>query len=176
MFSFIRSFLLVALALSASLLMAAPPTVEQAKTIRNEIDSMMAEFEQGNIKPLLDQPHPGLFDLVGGRQAFEAMTQSAVAQVMNAGLVFESSELGEPTDLYDAGEYQVCFVPRTSVIAVQGQRIKSIGFMIAVLQPDGQTWRYLDGSGLRQNPQLLGMLFPDLSNDVKLPPNTIEQL
>jgi hypothetical protein len=39
-----------------------------------------------------------------------------------------------------------------------------------------QKWRYLDGSALRKNRDLLWTFFPELDRSVKLPKNTVEIL
>jgi hypothetical protein len=44
--------------------------------------------------------------------------------------------------------------------------------MVAVKGIDG-IWRYLEGAGMRRNPNQLWVLLPDLPKDVELPENTI---
>jgi hypothetical protein len=48
--------------------------------------------------------------------------------------------------------------------------------MIAARTPGTKTWKYLDGSSLRENPEMLGKLFPDLDPKVVLPTNTVDVL
>jgi hypothetical protein len=84
--------------------------------------------------------------------------------------------MGRPTELYPAGDEELCFVPRVSIIESRGQRIRSTTFMIAIRPVGGGEWRYLDGSGLRRSPELLYRFFPALQRDLRLPPNAIELL
>ena len=148
----------------------------EVKQLKDEINSMMKLFENGDAQALIDHTHESIFELMGGKDAFEKLTKQAVVQLMNSGIKFLDSELGTPTELYPAGNYEVCFVPRTSVMEIQGKKVKSIGFMIAIRTKGEDSWKYLDGSGLRKNPQLLGVLFPELDPNIVLPPNTVELL
>ena len=50
---------------------------------------------------------------------------------------------------YPAGSEEVCFVPRVSVMEVQGKKVKSTTFMVAVRYPATRDWKYLDGANLR---------------------------
>ena len=77
--------------------------------------------------------------------------------------------------MYPAGEEEVCFVPRTSVVEIGGKRATSMTFMIAVRKPGGE-WKFLDGAGLRKHPDLLYRLLPDLERGIELPHNMIEAL
>jgi hypothetical protein len=151
-------------------------TETEADDLKKDINSMMKLFESGNAQALIDHTHEVIFELAGGKEAFEALTKEAVAQVMKSGVKFLESELGTPTEVHPAGKYEVCFVPRTSVMEFQGRKVKSVAFMIAARTPGTKTWKYLDGSSLRENPEMLGKLFPDLDPKVVLPTNTVDVL
>lgn len=151
-------------------------SADEVADLKQRIETMMASFEAGDLQALFDQTHESLFRLVGGRASFERITRQAVAGIMEAGVTFESSELGTPTPLHEAGDEDVCFVPRVSVMVVNGRRAKSTGFMIAIRPAAGGDWRFLDGTGLRKNPRLLETLLPELSRNLELPPNEIELL
>jgi hypothetical protein len=161
------------------LLLAAPApgsakdlSKEEVEAVKAEIDGMMSDFEEGDAKTLLDKTHDSIFELVGGREAFERGLLQGVKQIMESGIMFEESELGEPTELHRAGDEELCFVPRTSVIVAGGRKIRSVGFLVAIRPVDGEPWKFLDGAGLRRKPELLWKLLPDLPKDIELPPNT----
>lgn len=141
-----------------------------ADVLRRDIDAMMAAYEQGDVEALLGKTHPSLFKLVGDRDAFSRTAQQALDQLKTQGVRFVSSQTGDPSDTYPAGDEEVCFVPRESVLEIQGKRVKSNTFMIAIRPAGGGEWTYLDGSGVRGNPQMLYTLLPALSRDVPLPP------
>lgn len=145
-----------------------------ADVLRRDIDAIMAAYEQGDVEAMLRKTHPSLFELVGDREALSQSARQALDQLKAQGVRFVSAETGVPTETYPAGDEEVCFVPRESVLEVQGKRVKSSTFMIAIRPAGGGEWTYLDGSGLRQNPQMLHTLLPALSHDVPLPPITFD--
>jgi hypothetical protein len=92
------------------------------------------------------------------------------------GLKVISDDVGEPTRTYAAGDEEVCFVPRTTVLTVDAQTVRSLTFMIAIRQVGGTQWRYIDGAAMQAMPELLRQLLPDLQTDVPLPPVSVERL
>lgn len=138
--------------------------------LRRDIDTMMAAYEQGDVEALLGRTHPSLFKLAGDRNAFSRTARQVFDQLMVNGVRLVNSESGTPSAIHPAGNEEVCFVPLVSILEVEGKRIRSTSFMIAVRSAEGGEWTYLDGSGLHRNPQMLHALLPALSRDVQLPP------
>ena len=64
-------------------------TDDESKAVKAEIDSMMADFEKGNAKALLDKTHDSIFEMFGGREAFEKGMLEGVKQIMAAGIKFQ---------------------------------------------------------------------------------------
>ncbi|MFZ5637610.1 MAG: hypothetical protein ACOY82_13605 [Pseudomonadota bacterium] len=168
--------MLVFCGLAAPAAMAAKLSDGDIETLRTELSSMLASFEQGDYEALLAKTHPVLYDMAGGREALERSMRQAQERIEAAGIRFVSSEMGVPTETYPAGDEELCFVPRVSIIESGGKRIRSATFMIAIRRIGGTEWRYLDGSGLRRDPEKLYHFFPALQRDLPLPPNTTEPL
>jgi len=157
---------------------AAAGTLGEAEIaqLRSEVASITRSFERGDTKALIDQTHGSLYELAGGREAFANATQQAMEQLLQTGAKFVHSEVGTPTQTYLAGDEEVCFVPRISIMEVQGKKAKSTTFMIAVRRLGSNEWKYLDGAGLRKHPDYLRRLLPKLESGVELPPNKVELL
>lgn len=149
---------------------------KESEFVKKEISSMLLLFNKGDGKALLEKTHHSMHKLLGGKEKFEEMMTKVVKTVMDTGIKFESVKVGEPSKLYQAGDEEVCFVPKESILSMQGRRFKSINYMIAIRSLDTKKWSYLDGSGLKNNKDLLWQLLPKLTKDVELPPNTTEEL
>lgn len=141
-----------------------------ADFLRRDIDAMMSAFQQGDLDTVLGKTHPSVFKLAGDRDEFQRITRQALDDLSVRGVRFLSSETGVPGDTYPAGDEEVCFVPVASMLEVNGTRVKTTTFMVAIRPVGGGEWTYLDGSGMRQDPDLLYTLLPALSRDVPLPP------
>lgn len=147
---------------------------KESKALIAEVSAMIKGFHGGDSTALLKKTHPSLKKLMGGDEQFEKTMKNVVKQLLDSGMKFNEFEVKKPTKLYPAGDEQVCFVPQVTVMEVQGQKLKSVGFLIAIRPKAGGDWKYLDGAGLRNNPQMLQTLLPALDKSVQLPPNTIE--
>jgi hypothetical protein len=167
---------LVCAFMASSSATAATLDASEIAQVKLEITSMYDAFEHGDAKALLAKTHESLYKLTGGKEAFEKATQQAVDQLRGSGIKFLRSELGTPTQTYVADEEEVCFVPRVSVMEIQGKQAKSTGFMIAIRKLGTDEWKYLDGAGLRKNPDLLYLLMPKLERGIELPPVSTEFL
>lgn len=151
-------------------------TAAEADSLRTEIASIMTSFEKGEADALVALTHPSLHNLAGGKDAFEKVVRQAIDQLRQSGVRFVSAEVGAPTQSYSAGDEEVCFVPRISVMEVQGQAMRSTTFMIAIRRVGSRDWKYLDGAGLRKHPELLYQLLPRLERGISLPLNMVEAL
>lgn len=134
-------------------------------------EAMQKAFENGDAEAIIQGTCKVITKIVPEDQ-FEALTRQAMG-VMKA-VKFESNAYGEPTECWKIKDGELCFLPRKSVMAIQGKRVSSVAFFVCVLE--GGKWSFLDNASISKNPELLWQLFPDLSKDVKLPPSEVKVL
>ncbi len=151
-------------------------TEAEAKVLTAKIDAMLGMFERGDPKALVAETHPSLVKLAGGKVQFEKSATQAMGEISKLGLKFISSENGAPSRTYKAGDEEICFVPRVSIMEFGGNRGKSTGFMVAIRKVGGTDWKFLDGAGLAKNPGLIYTLLPKLERGITLPPQSVEKL
>ncbi|HDS1216990.1 MULTISPECIES: hypothetical protein [Stenotrophomonas] len=147
-----------------------------AKALREDVRALMTAYARGDADFLIERTHPSLKRLAGGDEAFQAITRDALKTQHSTGVVVISEDVGVPTRTYAAGEEEVCFVPRQSLVRVRETPMRSTTFMVAVRRIGGSGWTYLDGTGLQDNPRLLRQLLPALEPGVILPKREIEAL
>ncbi|WP_221029560.1 hypothetical protein [Actomonas aquatica] len=168
-----RSLLTLALCALSLTTWAAKPSADETAQIKADIDSMFTLFEKGDASALIEHTHDSIYKLVGSKEVFTQITEQALAMLKQTGIRFVESTTGEPGELYPAGDYELCFVPRTAIMEMQGQKLRTQSFMIAIRTKGESDWKYLDGSGLQQNPALLRTLFPELDESVETPAITV---
>lgn len=151
-------------------------TPREAESLRADVAAVTSSFEQGDAEDLIERTHPSLKRLAGSPEAFAQITRQSLEQLRQSGVKFLSAEVGSSTQTYSAGEEEVCFVPRISIMELQGKKAKSTTFMIAIRRIGDSNWKYLDGAGLRKHPDLLYQLLPELERGISLPLNMIEAL
>jgi hypothetical protein len=154
---------------------SAPTEIEKIQ-IRKDIELMISAMTSGNVDIFVEKTHPALFPLLGGKENFTAFTKEALQQLNTLGVKMLSNEFQDPGRFYEAGKERLSIVPRVSIMEVNEQKIKTIGFMVAIKNTTNNTWKYLDGSGLREDKEMLWQMFPELEPKVKFPENKIEMI
>lgn len=147
-----------------------------AGRLRADVASITTDFDRGDAESFIRKTHPALYGLAGGQEAYAQIVRQALEQLRQSGVKLTNSDIGNPTQTYAAGDEEVCFVPRVSIMEMSGKKMKSTTFMIAVRRIGEEGWKYLDGAGLRKHPDMLYQLLPKLDRNITLPPNSIEEL
>jgi hypothetical protein len=142
---------------------------DERAALLQQAEKVKTAFNRGDVEAIMDLTHPALFRLFGGREKLEQATRTAIVQLQKLEVKFLSSEYGEPSPAYLAGNEIVCFVPSTSLIQINDKRIKSQAYLVAAHPIDVSEWKFIDGAGIESNRELLWMLFPELPREVQLP-------
>lgn len=170
--------------LPLSLLLAAMPlpalagelSPADSAALRQDVQAMMTAFAHGDTDLVIARTHPSLKRQVGGDEAYARMTRDTLEALRRAGVSIISDEAGVPGRTYAAGDEEVCFVPRRSLLRVREAPMRSTSFMVAVRRIGTTRWRYLDGAAMLENPALLRQLLPALEPGVALPEGGMEAL
>ncbi|MDV9043635.1 hypothetical protein [Stenotrophomonas sp. RAC2] len=149
---------------------------DDAAALRRDVQAMMDAFARGDTERIIARTHPSLKQAAGGDEAYAEMTRDTVKELRRSGVTIISDEAGVPGRTYAAGDEEVCFVPRQSLLRVREAPMRSTSFMIAVRRIGATQWRYLDGAAMLDNPALLRQLLPALEPGVVLPKGGLEAL
>lgn len=164
------------LATTAPPALAGELTPVESVGLRQDVQAMLTAFAKGDAELIIARTHPSLKRLAGGDETYAQSTRDTVKALHKAGVVIISDEAGVPSRTYAAGDEEVCFVPRQSLLRVRETAIRSTSFMVAVRHVGASQWSYLDGAGLLDNPGMLWQLLPALESDVILPKGGAEPL
>jgi hypothetical protein len=149
-------------------------SAEEKKAVVEKADAIQNAFDSGDSDTVIASTHPSLIKLYGSREEFEARTRESMKTLLASKVTPVSRVWGEPTAVYSSGTDEVCFLPKVAVVQMGDKRTRSTAYFVAARTKGTSEWRFLDGTGLRKNPQLLWILFPDLPKDVVLPPSKAE--
>lgn len=134
-------------------------------------EAMQKGFENGDADVIIQGTNKVITKIIPQEQ-FEALTRQAM--VLMKDIKFESNAYGEPTECWKVKDGELCFLPRKSVMVLQGRRVSSVAFFICVLE--GGKWTFLDNASVSEKPEMLWQLFPELSKDAKLLPSEVKVL
>lgn len=147
----------------------------ESDRLREEVAAVMSAFDRGNPEPLIRRTHPAMQQLLsGGSAAFATATRQYTDGLKQSGLQVLSAEVGTPSEVHVAGNEEVCFVPRITVLDLKGDKARSQSFVVAIRRIGDHAWYYLDGANLRKHPEMLYQVLPQLNPFVPVPPNSIE--
>lgn len=152
------------------------PTQDEATQITQDIAQMVNAMSSGDVSVFVNKTHPALFPLLGGKENFTHFLSEALSQLDNLGVNIISNEFKQPGRFYAAGHELLTIVPRISVMEANGQKGRTIGFMIAIKNTKNNTWTYLDGSGMRDDRAMLWEMFPELEPDIVFPENKVDMI
>ena len=146
-------------------------TDAERASLMTAAEVMQKGFEDGDADVIIQGTCKVITKLIPQEQ-FEALTRQAMVAMKE--FKFESNAYGEPTECWKIKAGDLCFLPRKSVIAVQGKRVSSTAFFICVLEAG--KWTFLDNASVSKKPEMLWQLFPELSKDAKLLPSEVKLL
>jgi hypothetical protein len=160
---------LFALALCAQLGSADSQT-ERIRTIAAENS---AALTSGNYARLVDLTYPKLVEMMGGRDKMIEMLRSGAEDMKAHGSAILGAEIAEPREIVTANDKQFAIVPMTVRVQVPEGTLRSNGFLIAVSDDRGKTWKFIDGAGLhktsRNERETLAQILPDFPAQLSLP-------
>lgn len=168
--------LLLLLAAMAPAARAGVLSADESAALRQDVQAMMGAFARGDAELIIARTHPSLKRLAGGDEAYARMTRDTLKELRKAGVTIISDEAGVPGRTYAAGDEEVCFVPRQSLLRVREAPMRSTSFMLAVRRVGTTRWSFIDGAALLDNPALLRQLLPALEPGVTLPRGGMEAL
>jgi hypothetical protein len=168
--------LLLLLAAIAPSALAGVLSADESAAMRQDVQAMMGAFARGDAELIIARTHPSLKRLAGGDEAYARMTRDTLKELRKAGVTIISDEAGVPGRTYAAGDEEVCFVPRQSLLRVREAPMRSTSFMLAVRHVGTPQWSFIDGAALLDNPALLRQLLPALEPGVTLPKGGMEAL
>jgi len=168
--------LLLLLAAMAPAARAGVLSADESAALRQVVQAMMGAFARGDAELIIARTHPSLKRLAGGDEAYARMTRDTLKELRKAGVTIISDEAGVPGRTYAAGDEEVCFVPRQSLLRVREAPMRSTSFMLAVRRVGTTRWSFIDGAALLDNPALLRQLLPALEPGVTLPKGGMQAL
>lgn len=164
-----------------TLVMVIPATAgsldaEEKSALRAQVAEILAYVQARDAQPLLAATHPAVYTFVGGKEQMRKTLDAALSELSRAKARYIKTKIGTPSRTWPAGDEELCIVPVNSLFSVSGKKMRSRGYLIAIRTVGKASWKFVDGAGLAERPDLLYKMFPRLPPGIELPPNTVESL
>ena len=140
------------------------------KIIAPDLELLGQQLKNNDYSLMQQKTHPSLINFVGGEEKYQALLKFAQNTIATSNIEIQNVESSPPLYSYIVDQEEICFVPKTITMKLNGKVIKNPpSFMVAIRPLNSHEWTYLDGSGLQKNPQMLFILFPNFPKNVDVP-------
>jgi hypothetical protein len=122
----------------------------QTERVRQVAAQNSAALTSRDYARLVDLTYPKLVELLGGRDKMIEMLRSGNEDMKARGSAILGAEVSEPKEIVIAGEKQFAIVPMVVRVHVPEGTLRSKGYLIAVSEDHGNSWKFVDGAGLHK--------------------------
>jgi hypothetical protein len=142
-----------------------------AETGLSNLKSASAEmarlFLAKNYAEYIKFVHPKIVSKMGGKAKMIAILKKTLTDMEAQGVAFIEMRCGEPAAIVSTKTALQTVVPQHIQLKVEGGKLLTTGYLVALSSNNGKTWQFIDTSSksldeLKEN-------FPDLSNQLVIP-------
>lgn len=131
--------------------------------ISAEITQISTALNEGNYSYILEKSDFSIIEFSGGIESYKAILSLAASFFKQSNIQVEKVELLPPNNSHIFGKKEFCVIPKQLTILINGKSITGDpSFMLAVRPLNSKEWKYIDGTGLKKNPDMLYTLFPEI--------------
>ncbi|MGE8684050.1 MAG: hypothetical protein ACN6OV_06130 [Acinetobacter sp.] len=140
------------------------------KIIAKEIKDIGTALNKGNYALITEKTDSSIINYAGGKDKYNAILELAANSFKQNKIYVSQVETYAPKQSYIIGRNEFCAVPKQVTISMNGRKMTGdLSFMLAVRPIESKEWKYIDGTGLQKNPDMIYTLFPDLPRESKIP-------
>jgi len=112
--------------------------------IKTEVEEMINAIKNQNYKVILQYTYPTLVEMIGNeKEALDKITEG-MKSLKSRGFEIEKIEIGEPGEIFIAGNEFHCLVPEKIFLNSKDGHFLKNGNLLAVSKDKGQSWYYID--------------------------------
>lgn len=122
----------------------------------------------GDWTTVADSTYGKVVEQMGGREKMLSDMKIVMTQLKEQGMAITSFNVGNPGEpVFDGGRI-FSVIPVSLELSGQKGRLHSKGYLLAISEDKGKSWKYVDGSGMA-NKTIKEKIFPKLPAKLKLP-------
>ncbi len=122
----------------------------------------------GDAETVIDSTYPTLVELLGGRKSAIDFTKKSLEQMRNEGFTFDRFEASPPKKFYTEGKNTFAVLPTKMEMSSRKETILGESYLLGISSDGGKTWKFLDGSGMKDK-ALRKKILPKLPEKLVLP-------
>lgn len=152
----------------------APRVFDSARareTLKASADETIQAIFEGDHERLANFTHTRIVEGMGGRTRFKQRMAEMAAEFRANGINFEEIEAAEPSDIVESSGQYFAIVPfKARMKFSDGAVASKPSHLIAISMDDGASWKFVDGDGIGADREKLARIFPEVPDELVLPP------
>ena len=138
-----------------------------SENIKRDGNDMIHSLLAKDYDKLSEYTYPVIVEWMGGKKEMIKQITSEMDRIEKQGIVFLELSIGEPKDLYTAGNEIHCLVPQKVVLESKDGKIINSSHLLAVSDDSGEHWYFVDTSQITS--ENVRHLFPKFNPELKIP-------
>jgi len=136
--------------------------------VRHLAESMVNATISGDYAKVVDNTYDAVVKELGGREAAIKVAADAMQQLKDEHFEIKSYFVGTPEGLHSEHGVTFTIVPTRMEMQAPDAHIVARGYLLALSEDAGKTWKFVDGSGLADT-TFRDHVLPKLPADLTLP-------
>jgi len=141
-----------------------------SESIKRDGNNMITFMLDKDYESLSRFTYPIIIEWMGGKDKMINVISKEMQRIEDQGVVFLELSIGEPEEVYEAGEEIHCLVPQKVILENKDGKIISRSHLLAVSADLGKNWYFVDIAQLTS--ENVTVLFPKFNSDLKIPVKT----
>jgi len=141
---------------------------QEIGTVRRLAESMVNATMSGDYARVVDNTYEPVVKELGGRDAAIKVASDAMQQLKDEHFEIKSYFVGTPEGLHSDQGVTFTIVPTRMEMQAPDAHIVARGYLLALSEDAGKTWKFVDGSGLA-DAAFRDHVLPKLPADFTLP-------
>jgi hypothetical protein len=163
----IKHLILIFLLLTLSLANGQNKHSDKILTAGNGLAKAMIS---GNFGKIAYYTYPKIVEYMGGEDRMTAAIEDGMKQMERQGIKFSSVTIGEPQEIFQAGDELHCLVPQVIVMINGSGRVTNNSYLLAISNTNGESWYFIDTAQLTN--EKAKELFPEFNVELRIPKKT----
>ena len=123
--------------------------------------------EKNDFNTQAKKAYPKLQEQMGGSEKMAQALKDKSKKLFSMGIDLREIQLGEPGNLFEAGQELHCLVSQTIIFETPPGKLKQASWLLAITNNNGKDWYFIDVSNL--NEKKIKELFPEFNPALKIP-------
>lgn len=141
------------------------------KSLRAQAEEVGKAMIREDHERMAELVHPTLLNQMGGSANFIKRLNDIAAEVKKAGVHYRDVEFSVEPNAVQVGTEWYAVVPYE--LKFDGPKLvrgSKPSYLIGVSEDGGHTWKFVDGNGIAENPDMLPAILPNFPGGLRLPP------